>query len=85
MFPSGVPGVLVVVPSGESRRLPDRTGAGELLEQQQLVGVAPREPIRRVAERHLKRALSGTVAQPLGAGRVTFAPENPSSQNTAHR
>jgi hypothetical protein len=41
------------------------TGPGELLEQQHLVGVAAREPIRRVAQQHLKRALGGTVAQPL--------------------
>jgi hypothetical protein len=40
-------------------------GAGELLEQQHLVGVAAREPIGRVAQQHLEAALGDTVAQPL--------------------
>src|SRR5215216_17573 len=40
-------------------------GALELLQQQHLVGVAAREPIRAVAEHHLEAALGGAVAQPL--------------------
>ena len=40
-------------------------GAGELLEQQHLVGIAAREPIGRVAQQHLERSLRGAIAQPL--------------------
>jgi hypothetical protein len=37
----------------------------ELLEQQHLVAVAAREPVRAVAEQQLERSLGGPVAQPL--------------------
>src|SRR5687767_10926568 len=39
--------------------------AGELLEQQHLVGVAAREPVRRMAEDDLEASLERAVAKPL--------------------
>jgi hypothetical protein len=40
-------------------------GALELLQQQHLIGVAAREPVRAMAEHDLKATLGGTVAQAL--------------------
>ena len=40
-------------------------GALELLEQQHLIGVSAREPVRRVTQQHLEAALDRQVAQPL--------------------
>jgi hypothetical protein len=37
----------------------------KLLQQQHLIGITTRKPIRRMAEQHLKRAVVRTVAQPL--------------------
>ena len=52
-------------PLGLLREADLHAGAGELFEQQHLVGVAAREPVGRVAQQHLERTLRGTVAQPL--------------------
>ena len=52
-------------PLGLLREAHLHADALELFEQQHLVGVAAREPIRRVAQQHLERALRGAVAQPL--------------------
>jgi hypothetical protein len=41
------------------------TRAGELLQQQHLIGVATREAIGRVAQQHLERSLRRAIAQPL--------------------
>ena len=52
-------------PLGLLREAHLHTDASELFEQQHLVGVAAREPVRRVAQQHLERALRRAVAQPL--------------------
>ncbi len=41
------------------------TRALELLQQQHLVGVTAREPVRRMTQQHLEAALDSDVAQPL--------------------
>jgi len=67
------------------------TEARELLDQQRLVHVAPREPVRRVAEYHLDPDLGHHVAQALQGrthkrrARVPFVLEHPVGGNLKPR
>ncbi len=51
--------------------------ASELVEQQNLVGVATREAIRRMAQKHLERPFRGAVTQPLERRANERRPGNP--------
>ena len=66
--PLELPQQLILRRAGALRLLREHhldTGALELFEQQHLIGVAAREPIRRVTQQHLEAALDSQVAQPL--------------------
>jgi hypothetical protein len=55
---------------------------GKLLGQQDLIGILPAQPVRRMDEDSLNVALGGEIAQSLKPGRCRLAPLNPSSSIT---